>query len=155
MKFHGLILCSVVSTLIRNSSSNLAKNLAAATSKLSNLFQKKKRKILRRIYFTHLYALRAGIHFTTFTCEPTFLLPYLYDRISNAGGHIEHKRIQSFDELHAFDLVINCAGLGSKEFVEHDTEMKPIRGQVIRVKAPWIKDVLLDDSDHGNYIIPR
>lgn len=98
---------------------------------------------------------RSGIHFTTFTCEPTFFLPYMYKRVLKAGGKIQRKRIESFDELHTFDLVINCAGLGAKVLVKDDVDLKPIRGQVIRVKASWVKEVVMDDSDDGNYIIPK
>lgn len=99
---------------------------------------------------------RSGIHFTTFTCEPTYFLPYLYKRISSAGGKLIRKRIESFDELHMFDLVINCAGLGAKVLVKDDVALIPIRGQVMRVKAPWVKEAtVIDDSDDGNYIIPK
>lgn len=82
--------------------------------------------------FLHCLQFRAGIQYTTFTCEPIFLLPYLYKRIRNAGGKIYRKRIVSFDELHTFDLVINCTGLGAKELVKDDIHLKPIRGQGIR-----------------------
>lgn len=98
---------------------------------------------------------RHGITFNTFTCEPSFLLPFLYKRIREAGGCIEHRRIQSFENLYSFDLVINCTGLGAMELVKNDVDLKPVRGQVMRVKAPWITDVLIDDSDDGNYIIPK
>lgn len=101
------------------------------------------------------FKFRAGIHFITFTCEPTFLLPYLYKRIVAAGGRIEQRRVKSFEDLHNFDIVINCAGLGAQVLIENDTELKPIRGQVMRIKAPWITEVVLDDSDDGNYIIPK
>lgn len=79
----------------------------------------------------------------------------MYKRILKSGGKIVRKRIESFDELHMFDLVINCAGLGAKVFVKDDIELYPIRGQVIRVKAPWVKEAVIDDSDDGNYIIPK
>lgn len=72
-----------------------------------------------------------------------------------AGGQIQRKRIESFDELDAFDIVINCAGLGAQVLDRHDVDLKPIRGQVMRIKASWINEVLIDDSDDGNYIIPK
>lgn len=79
----------------------------------------------------------------------------MYERILKAGGKIQRKRIESFDELHMFDLVINCAGLGGKVLVKDDVDLKPIRGQVMRVKAPWVKEAVIDDSEDGNYIIPK
>lgn len=103
--------------------------------------------IFKWVYFSQLHTrIRSGIRYTTFTCEATYLLPYLYERIQNAGGHIERKRIESFDELHAFDLAINCTGLGAQVLVENDVELRPIRGQVMRVKAPWINEVLFNDK---------
>ena len=36
-----------------------------------------------------------------------------------------------------------------------DDSMAPLRGQVMRVKAPWIKEVIMDDLDDGNYIISK
>lgn len=72
-----------------------------------------------------------------------------------AGGHIQRNRIESFENLDSFDLVINCAGLGAQVLVKNDADLKPIRGQVMRVLAPWITEVMLDDSDDGNYIIPK
>lgn len=81
------------------------------------------------------------------------MLPNLYDRILKEGGRIERKRIESFEELANFDLVINCTGIGAQQLIKDDVDLKAIRGQVIRVKASWIFDVFLDDSDNANYII--
>lgn len=83
------------------------------------------------------------------------MLPYLYKRIITAGGRIERKRIETFETVRNFDLVINCTGLGAQVLIKDDAELKPIRGQVMRVKASWISEVILDDSDDGNYIIPK
>lgn len=72
-----------------------------------------------------------------------------------AGGCIEQKLIESFRELDDFDIVINCAGLGARLLTKGDAAVKPIRGQVMRVKAPWAFGVILEDDDDGNYIIPK
>ena len=37
-----------------------------------------------------------------------------------------------------FDVVVNCSGLGARQLVG-DSNVFPIRGQVYRVAAPWIK----------------
>lgn len=52
------------------------------------------------------------------------------------------------------DLIVNCTGLGSLVMLG-DREMLPIRGQIARVCAPWIFEIVLDDSDDGNYVIPK
>lgn len=97
---------------------------------------------------------RFGMYFKTFTVEPVYFLPYLYKRILKAGGKIHRKRIESFDELEAFDLIINSSGLGAQTIVKDDVHLKPIRGQVIRVKAPWLTHAIVDEA-MGNYIIPK
>lgn len=35
-------------------------------------------------------------------------------------------------------MVVNCSGLGAAKLFK-DPEMYPVRGHVIRVRAPWIK----------------
>lgn len=50
-----------------------------------------------------------------------------------------------------YDIVFNCSGLGSRDLC-NDDELVPIRGQVIKVKAPWIKVAFYGDYD--TYIIP-
>lgn len=83
------------------------------------------------------------------------MLPYLYKRIQAAGGRIKRKRIETFEEVATFDLVINCTGLGAQVLIKDDVELRPVRGQVMRVKAPWINEVMIVDSDDGNHIIPK
>ncbi|GIL93427.1 hypothetical protein Vretimale_6075 [Volvox reticuliferus] len=49
------------------------------------------------------------------------------------------------------DLVVNAAGLGSLELLP-DPEVVPIRGQVVRVEAPWVKQAYFYEP---YYIIPN
>lgn len=37
-----------------------------------------------------------------------------------------------------YDVIVNCSGLGAMKLVPDQT-MYPIRGQVVRVKAPFLK----------------
>ena len=53
-----------------------------------------------------------------------------------------------------YDLVINCTGVGARALAG-DSKLAPLRGQVMRVRAPWIKKVVLDDADDGNYVISK
>ena len=48
--------------------------------------------------------------------------------------------------------MINCTGLGSRWFV-NDLNVHPVRGQVIRVKAPWVNYCLMLDYE-TTYILP-
>lgn len=52
-----------------------------------------------------------------------------------------------------YDYVINCTGLGAREFVP-DKNMYAIKGQVLRVKAPWIKNCIMLDTNEVTYILP-
>lgn len=58
-------------------------------------------------------------------------------------------------ECEGYDIIVNCTGLGAKEMVSGETDLHPIRGQVNRVSAPWMYQVILDDDDDGRYIIPK
>jgi D-amino-acid oxidase len=51
-----------------------------------------------------------------------------------------------------YDYLINCTGLGSRQFV-NDLNLHPVRGQVIRVQACWIKYCVTKDYE-TSYILP-
>lgn len=66
---------------------------------------------------------------------------------------MQTRKIGHLWELHKnYDIVVNCSGLGSKELVG-DSEMYPIRGQVLKVQAPWISH-FIRDGDGLTYIYP-
>jgi D-amino-acid oxidase len=95
----------------------------------------------------------SGCQYVTFCCQPKKLLPYLTKRFLKAGGRFEQRRIVNFDDVSEADLIINCTGLGGK--LLGDDNLHAIRGQITRVKAPWMYHVVIDNSDDGNYIIPN
>lgn len=95
-----------------------------------------------------------GSHFITFCCEPIKFLPYLMKRFLAAGGRFENRKVGSLEEFNGADLIVNCTGLGSQSLVGDD-KLQAIRGQVARVKAPWIFDVIMHEDDDGNYVIPN
>lgn len=108
---------------------------------------------LTRLSNEHGRKYLAGCHFVTFCCEPFKLLPYLMKRFQQAGGKFEQRKVSNFDEFKDTTLIINCTGLGGREF--GDEKLHPIRGQISKVKAPWLYYVYIDDADDGNYIIPN
>ncbi|RXG61606.1 D-aspartate oxidase [Armadillidium vulgare] len=90
--------------------------------------------------------------YTTLLVECRKYLPHLMKRFVSRGGSIVKRSLKSFEELaEDFDLVFNCSGLGAENLCE-DHSMIPVRGQVYKVYAPWIKEALYLDSD--TYIIP-
>ncbi|CAG2121772.1 unnamed protein product [Medioppia subpectinata] len=50
----------------------------------------------------------------------------------------------------SYDIVVNCSGLNAKSLV-NDWKMIPVRGQAIKVRAPWIKHFYFADEA---YVIP-
>lgn len=96
---------------------------------------------------------RFGQAFTTVKCECSMYLPWLQERFRKAGGRVEQRKINSFQELiHSFDIIVNCSGLGSKTLAG-DPEVYPVRGQVFKVEAPWLKH-FIRDGDGQTYIYP-
>jgi len=78
-------------------------------------------------------------------------LAYLLEKFKEAGGKVCGAKVESLIELTKnFKVVVNCSGLGARELCK-DKKVLPLRGQVIRVSAPWIKTALYADDV---YVIP-
>ncbi|XP_004475992.3 D-aspartate oxidase isoform X1 [Dasypus novemcinctus] len=94
-----------------------------------------------------------GQAFTTLKCDGPAYLLWLEKRIKESGGLILSRRIEDLWELHpSFDIVVNCSGLGSRQLAG-DLKMFPVRGQVLKVQAPWVKHFIRDGSGL-TYIYP-
>jgi len=91
------------------------------------------------------------------TCEGKRYNAWIMAKFQANGGSIIMRKINSFSELanEQYNCIINCPGLGAKELC-NDNEMYPIRGQVRRVRAPWVTwFVMLDNEKGSTYIIPN
>lgn len=115
-----------------------------------------------------------SIAFTSLTMTPLTYLNRLLSRISALGGRIHRAHLPSLSHLShtgitsligsAPSTVIVCTGLGSISLggVE-DTTVYPTRGQVVKVRAPWVRNGFtrqlgsLDGGEGGErtYVIPR
>ncbi|XP_070834996.1 D-aspartate oxidase [Chaetodon trifascialis] len=94
-----------------------------------------------------------GHAFTTIKCECSSYLPWLERRFRKAGGQLEKRKINSLQELSSsYDIIVNCSGLGSKTLVG-DSEVYPVRGQVLKLEAPWLNH-FIRDGDGKTYIYP-
>lgn len=114
-------------------------------------------KELDKINQSHQKTFKEGARFVTFTSEPNKFLPFMMRVFEKLGGKCEKRKIVDFENFikqSDYDIIINCSGLGSRELL-NDNLTHPIRGQVMRVKANWVYEVFSDDSDDGNYIIPK
>lgn len=102
-----------------------------------------------------------GYSFTTWFFNGRNYLPWLIERLKSLGGTISKKTINSLDELAgSYDVVVNCSGMGARKLV-NDSLVHPIRGQVLRVYAPWIKQAYCLNTKEWHsigrscYILPQ
>ena len=93
--------------------------------------------------------------FMTHVIEMPIYLEWLMNRYNLLGGKLEKHRVNDFLELpDKFSLVINCTGLSSGELC-NDSEVYPVRGQIIRIK-PMLNQMHLDQQIPTlSYIVPR
>lgn len=97
-----------------------------------------------------------GIFYTAFTLDVPSLLSSFMRKFREQGGFVISKKLRSLQEIESsYDIIVNCTGIGSAELL-NDTKVKPKRGQVIRVRAPWIKHfyIDIDKNDDVTYILP-
>ncbi|MEO8289105.1 MAG: FAD-dependent oxidoreductase [Chloroflexota bacterium] len=100
-----------------------------------------------------------GYVFETAVIDTGIYLPYLMRQFEGMGGKIIERDIQSLDNaLAVAETVVNCAGLGTLSFMQ-DTELYPVRGQVLRIEKPALKWSMLDDEEDEAgvlaYVVPR
>ena len=98
---------------------------------------------------------REGLRLVAPAVDMSIHLPWLVARLRALGGTVERREVASLDELEA-DAVVNCAGLGARELAG-DASLVAVRGQVVRVAAPEVREWLLDQSDPQRlvYVVPR
>jgi D-amino-acid oxidase len=104
-----------------------------------------------------LVAFTSGFTINVPLTDTTIYLDYLANRFRAAGGKINgHARFEKLEDVDpAFDLVINCAGIGAKTLVP-DVELEPHRGQVAVVqKIDHLPCAIVSDDPPLMYAIPR
>ena len=95
--------------------------------------------------------------FTTFMINCTHYLPWLMLNFTQKGGNVKENKLSSLDDLVGYDVIINCSGLGARKLV-NDVKIRPVRGQAILVRAPWIKHFVINYSEKDDvltYVLPR
>ncbi len=89
--------------------------------------------------------------------DTAIYLDYLARRIRTAGGEINgNVRFEKLEDIDlAFDLLINCAGVGAKMLVG-DSKLEPHRGQIAVVsKIENLPYTVVCDDLPLTYVIPR
>ncbi|XP_063984731.1 D-aspartate oxidase [Diachasmimorpha longicaudata] len=93
-----------------------------------------------------------GVYFTTIITQCKWYLPWAKRQLEQTGTKFYKRKLYNLNELiDDYDVIMNCAGLGAGELCG-DRRMIPLRGQVLKVKAPWLKTFFYGNLD--TYIIP-
>ena len=87
-----------------------------------------------------------GWRYTVPLIDMDLYLPYLQDRLTAAGGTIRQHSITDLSEAarHA-PVVVNATGLGARDLAG-DTELTPIRGQLVVMDNPGITEFFTEDT---------
>ncbi|XP_041988917.1 D-aspartate oxidase [Aricia agestis] len=95
---------------------------------------------------------RHGSYFSTVKIGCDNYLPWVERSFLRGGGKILREKVASLSTLGGqYELVFNCTGMGAK-LLCGDHDLVPLRGQVLRVRAPWLKTAFYGDYD--TYVIP-
>jgi D-amino-acid oxidase len=104
-----------------------------------------------------------GYSYDSFIINSVCYLNWLKEEFTSKGGKLVQKKLSSLQEGYQLfpnsQTFINCTGLGSKYLDDvKDSEVHPIRGQVVLIRAPHIKRCRLihtgDDAKYC-YMIPK
>jgi D-amino-acid oxidase len=100
----------------------------------------------------------AGWRYTSPVIDMQVYLGYLVNRLVEAGGKLETGLVTSLDEVCTqAPIAVNCTGSGARQLVP-DTEVTPIRGQLIVVDNPGIDTFFAEDTGASpdlTYILPQ
>ncbi|KIZ06364.1 D-aspartate oxidase [Monoraphidium neglectum] len=98
-----------------------------------------------------------GYAFNSLLCEGRLYMRWLVERIKEAGGQLDQRGLNGLGDLaeEGYDALVVCCGLGAKQLLGDD-DCYPIRGQIARVRAPWVRECVFGHwGDEVTYIIPN
>lgn len=94
-----------------------------------------------------------GAYYETVLTNFPIFQQWATKQFSLHGGVIINRHISKFSDLipDNYDVIVNCTGFGARKLCA-DFKVVPIRGQVVKVYAPWQTAAVYGDCD--TYIIP-
>jgi D-amino-acid oxidase len=98
----------------------------------------------------------SGWQYTAPSVNMPAYLEYLLRRYAGLGGTVTEQTVTSLDSV-AAPVVVNCTGIGARSLVP-DAALVPVRGQVVVVENPGIREFYLDHGDGGadyTYVFPH
>jgi D-amino-acid oxidase len=89
-------------------------------------------------------------------CDTTRYLPWLLAQFHARGGKLERREVTSLEQgFAAADTIVNCTGLGARSLCQ-DSELRPVRGQVLKLRGVQIDHAWIDDTtSQPIYVLPR
>lgn len=95
---------------------------------------------------------KCGYAYTTLMCESKTYLPWLLKRFVERGGKCIRKKVDKLQDLAGkYDVVVNCPGVWARH-LNYDLQVQPLKGQLIKVDAPWLK-YFVNAEDDDLYIL--
>lgn len=74
-------------------------------------------------------------------------------RLKATGVQMYTRKVADLWELRSeYNIIVNCTGIGAHQLVG-DEKLFPVRGQVLKAHAPWVKN-FVRDGDGLTYIYP-
>ncbi|GFN95184.1 D-aspartate oxidase [Plakobranchus ocellatus] len=97
-----------------------------------------------------------GTFSTTVSVDVTPYMAWLMRSFKAQGGIVRRQKVTTIEEIASeCDILINCSATSSR-YLFNDDGVFPVRGQVWKVRAPWLKHFYVWDN-HGKghtYILP-
>jgi D-amino-acid oxidase len=87
-----------------------------------------------------------GWRYTVPLIDMDAYLPYLCDRLAAAGGSLHQQAVASLDQAASLaPVVVNATGIGARDLAG-DSELTPIRGQLVIVDNPGLTEFFTEDT---------
>eukprot|EP00607_Mallomonas_marina_P003766 CAMPEP_0182430382 /NCGR_PEP_ID=MMETSP1167-20130531/40067_1 /TAXON_ID=2988 /ORGANISM="Mallomonas Sp, Strain CCMP3275" /LENGTH=244 /DNA_ID=CAMNT_0024615417 /DNA_START=126 /DNA_END=857 /DNA_ORIENTATION=- len=120
-------------------------------SNITNNFKELGSNEINQLGFPEKYVI--GYAYDTYIADPKYYMKYLINKLKEKNVQFVREKVLILEDVthtDRYEVVINCCGIGALDLLG-DTDMTPIRGQILRVHAPWIKHQY---SFSGRYVTP-